>query len=512
MPDIGPYRILSLIAESTQAVSYRAVHTRLDREVFLKVLPGGGPGMQERRRRFEREAKALAKIDHPAVVRIWDFGEAEGLLFLASEYVDGPDLARRIAQGPIPWEELRQISLQLLDGLQALHEAGIVHRDIKPSNIMLSGNGPKLADLGLARVAQSPSATQSDTLIGTPAYMDPALLKGSPAGEQSDLFSLGATLMEALTGRRPFPGETFQEVIRSLVETDPPAALPPDTPEEARRLLTALLRKEPERRPASAAEARRMLEAPPPGRMRNPHLRNRMAGGAAALVLATLVVAVALPALRERSHRSPDEAIARDETSPGWTVPDAPRGQPGGTTRSDPVVPAVLPDSQPRLPGSAPVAAARTLPSGAESAPTTGTLWIAASPWSEVRIDGTPRDTTPLTAPFELPAGRHTVTLSHPAYPPVSSTVSIVAGKEESLLVSLADSVGFLMVHTDPWADLFVDEERIGTTPLAGPVALRPGRHAVRAENPFFPATTADVDVARSETTVVRVALREPER
>ncbi|MCU0611905.1 MAG: serine/threonine protein kinase, partial [Candidatus Eisenbacteria bacterium] len=256
---IGPYRILAPVGDSGQALSYRAVHTRLDRQVFLKVLPSGGPGWAERRSRFEREAKALAKIDHPAVVRVYDCGEDEGRLYLASEYVEGHDLARRLAAGPLPWEELLPLARTLLEGLEALHTAGIIHRDIKPSNIMLSVKGPKLADLGLARLVQSPAATQSDTLVGTPAYMDPETLRGGTADARSDLFSLGATLFEALAGRRAFPGETFQEAVRGLLESDPIASLPADVPEEARGFLAALLEKRPEQRPQDVASARELL-------------------------------------------------------------------------------------------------------------------------------------------------------------------------------------------------------------------------------------------------------------
>ncbi len=504
MADIGPYRIVSLISEGTQALSYRAVHTGLEREVFLKVLPGGGPAGEESRARFEREAKALAKIDHPAVVRVYDFGVADGRLYIASEYVDGPDLAHRLRQGPIPWAELRETALALLEGLHALHDEGIIHRDIKPSNIVLSPRGPKLVDLGLARLEGHPLVTQTDTLVGTPAYMDPALLKGRPADAQADLFSLGATLYEALTGRRAFPGESLQEVLRSLVETDPVESLPPDTPVEARRLLSALLQKDPQERPRSAAEALSLLRAPTD--VTPPMRRGLGPWGGIGLAVAAMAITVVV-GLRVPRWRTPPR-MAADQDVPSLIPPTGPAGSYAAhdsslsPARRIPAEEVPSPISQPR---PLPQATAPRLEPGRGDA--FGTVWIVTSPWAEVRIDGTVRDTTPLSRAVRLAPGSHTVTLLHPGYPPANRSVSISPGGEETLFVSLHDSVGFLLVETEPWAYLWVDGEHVGPTPLSTPLALRPGRHSLRAENPFFPPLVTEVEVVRAETTRARIAL-----
>ncbi|MBN1425667.1 serine/threonine protein kinase [Candidatus Fermentibacteria bacterium] len=522
MADIGPYRIIAPIGESAQALSYRAVHVHLEREVFLKVLVAGGLNWPERRGRFEREAKALARIDHPAVVKVWDFGEAEDRLYLASEFVRGPDLAQRIREGALTWDELKPMALALLDGLEALHEAGILHRDIKPSNIMLSDKGPKLADLGLARLLQSPAATQSDTLVGTPAYLDPETLRGGATDFRSDLFSLGATLYEALTGRRAFPGQTFQEVVHGLLEADPVKSLPPGTPSEARRFIAGLLEKNPSERPEGVAQARGLLQGGPGPVVpadRRP-IRAWVAGGAAVLcVLVGMAVlrmprraaslAPAGPGSNAGSHDTIIAQIASPTLAPvAAAVVDSssmiPSAKVSERSRNTTLIPAE--------PVFAPVP--RGIPPLAEAAdPTRAALWIATVPWAEIMIDGEVRDTTPLTDPLTLPAGRYQITMRHLTFPEVHAAVDLAPGARESLFVSLADSLGFLRVLTDPWASLQVDGVPVGTTPLAEPIALWPGSHEVMAENPFFSSQAERVRLGPGDTISIEIDLRKtPER
>jgi len=516
MADIGPYRIIASISDSGQALSYRAVHVHLEREVFLKVLPAGGPGWQERRARFEREAKALARIDHPAVVRVYDFGEVDGKLFLASEYLEGPDLAHRLAQGPLPWPEVEALALRLLEGLEALHAAGIVHRDIKPSNILLSTGGPKLADLGLARLLQNPAATQSDALVGTPAYMDPEMLRGRAADARSDLFSLGATLYEAFAGKRAFPGATFQEAVKALLETDPMLSLPEDTPEDARRFLGVLLEKQAERRPRDVAEARAILFAercvPPAARRRESWPVWMFAVPA---IVAAIAVVTTLPRLRGKYQNPPIAALSAGIDHDSVVVSDVVAPPSHDVLKEAPEEPVTVvrrkeqgPSHEPAL-ATASASPPDALPLARTRFEESAMVWITSVPWAEVRIDGDVVDTTPLSGPLTLAPGRHEVTLAHPAFPAVISILQLAPGTMESLRVSLAESLGFVHVHTDPWATVQVDGIAAGTTPLAAPIALRPGSHEVRAENPFFPPENTKVTVAPGETTVVQITLRE---
>ncbi len=513
---IGPYRILAPVAESSQALSFRAIHVHLEREVFLKVLPGGGHGDAERRARFIQEAKALARIDHPAVVRVYDSGEIEGKLYLVSEFLEGPDLRRLIQEsGRLPWEKVRMLAASLLDGLRAVHAAGIIHRDIKPSNILIGKGGPKLADFGLARIMDDPRTTQSDTFLGTPAYWAPETLHGTSVSSRSDLFALGATLYEALTGRRAFPGDTFQEVLAQIVEYDPLAQYDEPLAEEARSFLTALLHKDPALRPTDAVSAMRLLARANAGE--GDRVRRKRVGSFLAVILLVLVGAAAIIFLKERRSSLVTEDIVPISAMPRDTVADEPSRSvvepraPGSEQKekrrfsfpqmadSSVKPPTLIPRRTGFLAGASENIAA------AEEADLPGELWVFCIPWAEISIEGSVRDTTPLLAPIQLSSGRHEITMRHPSYLPLTLKVNIHPTRRETLHVAMADSTAFLCVHTDPWARVMLDGIPVGTTPLSGPLAARPGSHDLLVTNPFVGERMEHVRIAATETTDVMI-------
>src|SRR5262249_47680985 len=156
---------------------------------------------------LEREARAIARLSHPNICTLFEFGSHEGLEYLAMEYLDGETLLARLARGPLPWKDALEIAIALARALETAHAAGVVHRDIKPGNIMLTSYGPKLLDFGLARREAPPAGaprSAEGTVVGTLEYMSPEQLEGGVCDARSDLWSLGATLHEVLTGRKPF--------------------------------------------------------------------------------------------------------------------------------------------------------------------------------------------------------------------------------------------------------------------------------------------------------------------
>jgi serine/threonine-protein kinase len=519
---IGPYDVVETMNESGQALSYRAVHSTLRREVFLKVLPAGGERERERRARFEQEARALATVDHPAVVRVYEFGEWEGMLYLASEFLSGPDLGKLVSEsGPLEWPTVREIADSLLDGLHKLHEAQIIHRDIKPTNIVMGKTGPKLADLGLARVTESPVATQSDTLLGSPAYMAPEILRGVPAGPKTDLFSLGASLFEILTGERAFEGETFQEVLANLARCDPLRQRAHNLPKDACNFLSCLLSKDPDDRPRDAEEARRLLLGIEE-RIPEKGVSRRYSRYAVILVPVLLALTVVLlwslrpsPEPRESSqqvevppdsavltvpvaasdeHAELDTAVAGAATEQDTAVTDrkdAPRAERAEQSVS-------IPEQHEPLEMS---------PSSTDKkAADYAEMWVFCSPWGEISLDDVVVDTTPLSLPLRLTPGGHTLLLSHPAFPPLELPLEATSGMSESLYVSFPDSTGYLRINTVPWANILLDGILAGTTPITEPLAVSPGIHTLAAQNPFYGEEIRQLEVAEGET--VRVAIQ----
>ena len=254
---------------------YRARDTKLDRDVALKVLPHAFTDDPDRLARFEREAKVLASLNHPNIGHIYGLEEAEGQKALVLELVEGPTLAERIKQGPIPVEEALPIAKQIAEALEAAHEAGVIHRDLKPANIKVKDDGTvKVLDFGLAKALDtapegdpslSPTltaaATQMGVIMGTAAYMSPEQAKGRTVDKRADVWAFGAVLFEMLTGRRAFPGEDLTDTIAAVMKSEPAwDALPADTAPRLTQILHACLEKDRARRVRDIGDVQLAME------------------------------------------------------------------------------------------------------------------------------------------------------------------------------------------------------------------------------------------------------------
>jgi serine/threonine-protein kinase len=277
------YEVVARIGQGGMGEVFHARDTRLHRDVALKVLPDAFAADADRLARFEREALALAALNHPHVAQIYgvvDVPSTTGgpaVRALIMELVSGDDLAQRIARGPIPIGDALPIAAQIADALHAAHERGVVHRDLKPANVKLSDEGgAKVLDFGLARppgasatdatsantpTFTSPAMTLQGVILGTAAYMSPEQARGKLVDHRTDIWSFGCLLYEMLTGRPAFQGETITDVLAAII-TRPPdwSALPPHTPAPIRRLLERCVTTDLRRRLGDAGEARAQIE------------------------------------------------------------------------------------------------------------------------------------------------------------------------------------------------------------------------------------------------------------
>ena len=267
---LSHYRVLEKIGAGGMGVVYRAHDEQLDRNVALKVLPTGALGDDGARRRFRREALALAKLNHPNVGAVYEFGNQDGVDFLVMELVGGISLDSRIATGALPEKEVLRLGIQLADGLEAAHTQGIVHRDLKPGNLRLTTDGRlKILDFGLAQWMQredtnalTVTLTKSHEVSGTLPYMAPEQLRGHTADHRSDIYSAGAVLYEMITARRPFPEASGPQLIGAILErpVSPPSTHNHHVSPALEGILIKALDKEPDRRYQSARELRVDLE------------------------------------------------------------------------------------------------------------------------------------------------------------------------------------------------------------------------------------------------------------
>src|SRR5271170_6227645 len=254
---LGPYEILSLLGRGGMGEVWRARDSRLGRDVAIKISD------QQFSDRFEREARAIAALNHPNICTLHDVGPN----YLVMEIVEGPTLAERIAKGPIPLDEALSIAGQIAEALDAAHEKGIIHRDLKPANIKIRPDGSvKVLDFGLAKSVVDPAKVTSDSptlmhstagmILGTAGYMSPEQARGQEVDKRSDIWAFGVVLYEMTTGRRLFEGPTVSDSLAAILTLEPDLTL---APAKARRLLAKCLEKDPKKRLRDIGDAMLLL-------------------------------------------------------------------------------------------------------------------------------------------------------------------------------------------------------------------------------------------------------------
>ncbi|HVE47782.1 MAG TPA: protein kinase [Acidimicrobiales bacterium] len=278
------YRLGPLLGRGGMAEVYQAHDELLDRPVAVKMLRPDMAADAEVRTRFGVEARSAARLHHPNAVSVFDTGEDAGDPYLVMELLPGESLADRMARGPVDPEWLRGVAGDVLAALGAAHDVGLVHRDVKPANVLLTAEGQaKVADFGIAKSSEmlGGDPTSTGLLLGTPAYLAPERIQGEPATPQSDLYSLGVVLYEALAGVKPFVGDTALAVATAIA-TSPTPSLEPVGPGLDPQMVTAVERamaRDPSRRPATAAEMAADLGLAAPGGPPAPPTMVAAAGG-----------------------------------------------------------------------------------------------------------------------------------------------------------------------------------------------------------------------------------------
>ena len=313
---LGPYEILSPLGAGGMGEAYRARDTRLRRDVAIKILAGHLADRPELRERFEREARAIASLNHPHICTVHDVGHQDGTDYFVMELLDGETLAQRLRGGALPLSQVLQYGAEIGDALDKAHRKGVTHRDLKPGNIMLTKSGAKLLDFGLAKLGGSATEhpgeqetrdgpiTAEGTLLGTMNYMAPEQLEGREADARSDIFAFGAVLYELATGKKAFEGKSQASLIAAIMSSEPPtlSAIQPMTPPALDRIIRKCLRKDPDDRWQSAHDVTDELKwlvesgsqtatVPLPIPTRPATGRRLVRAGAAVLMLAALAAA-----------------------------------------------------------------------------------------------------------------------------------------------------------------------------------------------------------------------------
>src|SRR5215510_5271437 len=262
---VAHYRILEKLGAGGMGVVYLAEDMKLGRKVAIKILNDEFTTNKDRLHRFELEASAASNLNHPNILTIHEVGDDDGRHYIATEYIDGVTLRRKMAASSLEMPAILDIAVQVASALEEAHNAGIVHRDIKPDNIMVRRNGyVKVLDFGLAKLTEtidrSPSDAEASTrvlvhtdagvVMGTSHYMSPEQARGKPVDARSDIWSLGVVMYEMVAGRTPFEGETSTDVIVAITQKEPPplARFAPNVPAELEWIVSKALRKDRDER------------------------------------------------------------------------------------------------------------------------------------------------------------------------------------------------------------------------------------------------------------------------
>jgi Tol biopolymer transport system component len=326
---LGPFEIQSPLGAGGMGEVYRALDTRLNRTVAIKVLASHLSSSPELKQRMEREARAISALNHPHICHLYDIGSQDGTDYLVMEFLEGETLAERVRKGAMPLNEICKIGIAIAEALAVAHRHGIVHRDLKPGNIMLTPGGAKLMDFGLAKPLGLPTAasasgsvpsftaaatlsgpspltplTSAGSIVGTIQYMSPEQIEGKEADARSDIFAFGAVLYEMASGKRPFAGKSQISLASAILESDPEpmSTLKPQTPAAFEHVVTTCLQKDPEERFLAAHDIKLELQwiaagkaspAAAPTVATSPSTKRERLGWAAALVAAIVLSAAA---------------------------------------------------------------------------------------------------------------------------------------------------------------------------------------------------------------------------
>lgn len=499
-------QIVRVISRSSIATVWEGYDTRLGRKVLGKTLHPQLVRHEDLRRRFMREAQAVASLAHPNVVRLYELRESDEDLSLIFEFVEGSSLRDLLKEHKVlPLGVATSVASEILAGLSAAHEKGIVHRDLKPSNVLLSERGEvKIADFGLAIVRDLPRLTQTDAVPGTPDYMAPEQVAGGELKPQTDLFALGLMLFEMLTGLSLIQGATLKERLHKVVNFQLPrfSDYREKIPSEMARILARLLDPRPSKRFESAEVAGQALGVV----TKDWHLP------AASILLRDLA---SQPRPEERAQVRP--VLPRQARRGRWFAFRAvfvlffvallgiiyfmlrPPGPPEQIPRWDWSLAKAFPDtiqplpSQERdtVPRRTVIVGPETLKFAREVRPVAATarLMIRCQPWTEVVVDGKIVGVTPIDT-LALLVGSHRIVLENDSIPVVVDTAIILEEAELTLLsVDLYDFAepARLQIFCTPWADVIVDGKKVGRTPFEDTRTLRAGPHRFVFENEYFP-------------------------
>ena len=476
------FEIKACLKKDAGMAVYIAQHIYLGKKILLKTLDTAAVSGRECLARFKREARILAQLDHPNIIKVLDFGSFDHFFYISFEYFKSNTLRDVIIQRKIGQEQKIHFLKQIVCGLQYAHDHEIIHRDLKPENILVNKDDQvKIADFGLALVKNDQIVTDASSIVGTPGYMSPEQIRGEKLSGQSDLFALGIIAVELFSGQNPFIGPDIGATLSNILSFHPENQLR-DVPEDLKPLVTELLKKKRAQRIDSIEHVCRQLNILQPYQ---PKI-NRVDAGNRHLSLRAAWIGVTFTAVCVFVYlwinRSGDQDLTL-YNNPVEPVPAVTDSQDSAADQVDDTIKNT----------SVPATVAQQIP---------GRLWVKCSPWAKVFVNSQYVETTPFSEPIQMYPGDYQITLTHPNYPEHTKNIRIEPNKMSTFAVNLDTLYGYLVCRVFPWANISVDGHYKGQTPLSRPLALTTGEHALVIENKEYGVIENKIEITRKDTTV----------
>jgi serine/threonine-protein kinase len=482
------FKIIDCLKKDIYTSVFLAEHLYLGKKILLKTLNTKNINDTSSLGRFKREAKNLARLDHPNIIKVLDFGSFGHSFYISFEYFESNNLRNHISKKILSIHEKQDIIIKLAQGLEAAHDAGIIHRDIKPANILIDDKHQvKIADFGLAIAIDENLLTSKSSIVGTPAYMSPEQIRGEDLTAQSDLFSLGIIAYELFTGKNPFIGRDINATINNILnakESTIEKGLA-NVPNDIKKLILSLIKVDRSLRIESAKKILELLdihkkELPDTSKPDNRRFFKRFAFAATLFIV---IVLITLYLIQDRSRETIESIEGKKRTDENQ----------------------IRVDTQPDLSISSTKSKSQPQEKGKISQLSEESRIAQKDEVSDKYIDSQFIDTT--SGQESVPAKLSQ--LKDSTYTDDEKEISSLSEQYTQVEIYPDTLLGYLICRVYPWGNISIDGRAYGQTPLLEPIALKQGRYLIQIKNTNYPAFSDSISIIHDETTDVRINLEQ---